>query len=805
MDIQNPYGHFSDDGREFVITDPRTPAPWINYSWNDGYAALVSHTGGGFSFYVDPRDNRILRQRYNGLPWDRPGRYLYVRDRASGAVHSLTWCPTETLDYDFYECRHGQGYTTITTERGGIRGAVTYFVPRTDPAELWQIELTNTGAETRELDLFSYAELILGNALNDLINQPNDKHFSDVQFDAELQALMATRHYWVTNRGVSVAQPNQAWPYVLAVGFVGAEVASFDGGREAFIGRWRSESNPIGIEKGKLSGSEITHGDPCAALHTAVTLAPGETKKLTVILAMVPKETAQESARELLATYRADGAVESALEEVRRYWTSHLDTLQVETPDEILNVMLNVWLRYQTAVTFDMARNAGYYHGGLLFGTGIRDQMQDLWGDALLAEPNRVRERIIEVLGYQFADGSTLHNFFRIVKAGEKTGHSDTPLWVPFGIMCYLRETGDLAFLDQTVKFYDGGEGTVREHLARAFDYVLSELTERGLPKFGPGDWNDTLDYVGRGGKGETMWGAGFLAAQLRDAVELFRFIGDQSRADGYQSAYDRLAATVNELCWDGDWYVRGFKDSGDVIGSAQNTEGRIFINAQSWMVISGIAPEARGTRALESVAEHLDTDKGPQLLGPAYRTVDPTIGLATRCVPGKKENGAIFNHAAAWLVLAEWVAGNGDRAWSLQRRMLPPVVGQDADRYLTEPYVTSEYVTSPEHPTFGEASHSWLTGSGVWTYRNCLDWLLGMRPTYDGLLLDPCLPSDWPGFKATRRFRGGTYQIEVTNPNSTSGRGLVSLTLDGVAHDPSQPMPVPPPGTTIAVRAVMR
>ncbi len=785
------YGHFSDDHREFIITNPRTPAPWVNYMWNHkGYSGLVSHCGGGYSFFISSRDNRLTRFRYNALPWDQPGRYVYVRDKATGKFWSLSWGPTLNAPYDFYECRHGQGYTTIETEAYGIRGAITYFVPRDDNAEVWLVSLENTSGTEKLLDIFSYVELLMGNGLNDLINQGNDKHFSDVSFNEETQAVFATRRYWMNNRGVSVNQPNQSWHYFLIFGS-SLPVKNFDGAKDAFIGRWRSDAHPEAVVRGQCFRSEITAGDPCAALQSELFLAAGERKEFAVTMGVVEKPGLNSNerltkkmkqsftdARQLLEKFRSIATCKHELRQVNDYWTNHLSSFHVETPDKNFDAMINVWNRYQTAVTFDMARNAGYYHGGLLFGTGIRDQMQDMWGP-LLSEPMRVKERIKEVAGYQFSDGSTLHNFFRLNHFGEKTGHSDTPLWLPLGVMMYLKETADFDFLNEAVPFYDKGKATIENHVCRALDYALSQLTKRNLPKFGPGDWNDTLDYVGRGGKGETIWGAVFLCYNLQQISELFAYIGKRSRAKKYSEWYRKISNAVNTLAWDGSWYVRGFKDGGDAIGSKKCKEGKIFLEPQPWAIISGVADKQRSEKLLNSVRHYLDTPKGVKILHPAFTKVDTAIGLATRCVPGKKENASVFNHASSWLVLAELMMGHGDRAWEVYQRMLPPVVGADSDVYTTEPYVYSEYVTSPDHETFGQASHSWLTGSAVWMYRNATDWMIGLRPTYEGLLVDPCVPGEWKSFSAARKFRGVTYRIRFENPFGEN-KGVREIWIDG-------------------------
>jgi cellobiose phosphorylase len=418
----------------------------------------------------------------------------------------------------------------------------------------------------------------------------------------------------------------------------------------------------------------------------------------------------------------------------------------------------------------------------------------------VLSQPNEVAYRICEVISHQFQDGSTLHNYFKLTGQGEKTGHSDTPLWLPLAVTTYLKETGDFDFLNRKVGFQDGGEpATVLDHITRAVDYVLTSLTLNNLPRFGPGDWNDTLDYVGRKGIGESMWVAEFLCFILREMTQLLNHGYTRMDTDGkertirgnscssvvnrFAQQYETIAEALNKRCWDGEWYIRGTRDDGGIIGSSTNEEGRIFLNAQSWAVISGIAPKDRAEMAMESSWKMLSTPRGPKMLHPAYTKVDPGVGLATRCVPGKKENGAIFNHPASWGILAQCVLGHGNRAYDWYRRCLPMVQAEEADIYKMEPYVYSEYVTSPDHPTFGQASHSWLTGSGVWMFRDGIDWILGVRPTYDGLLIDPCIPSKWDGYKITRKYRGATYEIEVRNPEHVE-HGVASIEVDGKTID---------------------
>lgn len=759
--FKNKYGYFSKDYREFIITNPRTPRPWFNYIWNDNYAGLVSHTGGGFSFLESPRDNRITRMRYNCLPWDRPGRYVIVKEKKD--YWSLSWAPTIDREYKKYECHHGQGYTKIITEYNNIIGEITYFVPRDINCEIWRVKLTNQTNKIRNLEIYSFTELLMGNALNDLINQPNDKHFTEVYFDKLHSSLIATRRYWVLNRRVSVAQPNLDWKYKVIFTQT-LPISGFDSSLDAFIGRWRSEANPEAIETGKMKNTQITAGDPIAALQSKVKIKPKGTLEFAVILAVTPKDV---NHFEYLNWHKLTKLpfIDEKFNELKKYWDNYLSSFYVKTPEEKFNLFLNVWNPYQASVTFEMARNAGYYHGGLLFGTGIRDQFQDILG-MVISRPDRVRERILNALRFQFKDGSTLHNFFKLTDWGEKTNHSDTPLWIPFGISEYLNETGDTSILDEVVKFYDEGEANVYEHLKLAIDYCISQTTPRGLPKIMNGDWNDTLDKVGPEGKGETIWGACFLAYVIRKSFDILTLKNDNQTLVRWKRIYENLVKVINEVAWDGEWYIRAFKDNGEPIGTYKAEQGKIFLNSQSWAIISGVAPKDRADKVIESVTKYLLKENGVQKVWPAYRKVEEDVGLVSRCVPGKKENGAIFNHASSWFVLASILNGNYDLAYDIYLRMNPLNSAKRIDRYEIEPYVFAEYITSPEHETEGQASHSWLTGTAVWMLRIGLDYIIGFKPKIDGMIIEPHIPSHWKEFRAERKFRGKTIRLHVVNPD---------------------------------------
>ncbi|MDR4987203.1 MAG: hypothetical protein RG741_00010 [Bacteroidales bacterium] len=782
--ISNEYGYFTEDYREFVITRPDTPRPWFNYMWNGQYVALVSHTGGGFSFLETPRDNRITRMRYNCLPWDRPGRYILLKDTETGEYWSLSWAPTTDRKYDFYEARVGQGYTLIKTEYKGIYAELCYFVPRDSNCEIWKVQLKNKSGRQRNIQVYAFQELMMGNALNDIINQPNDKHFTEITYNRDRECLEATRRYWVLNKkGASVEQPNIDWKYKVYF-TINLPVTGFDSSLDKFIGKWRSEANPQAVETGKMGNTEITAGDPVAALQSEISLKENENLDFSVFMGVAEKETTHPYDHLNISSYKDNAFVREKLDELKAYWTHYLSHVQVQTPSESFNLMLNVWNQYQSAVTFDMARNSGYYHGGLLFGTGMRDQFQDILG-TVIVEPQRVRTRILKALGFQFADGSTLHNFFPLTNYGERTHHSDTPLWIPFGVIEYLNETHDFSILDEVVPFYDEGEATVYEHMVRALDFAIGDCTGRGLPKIRKGDWNDTLDHIGPKGKGETIWGAFFLCYVLEKTFELLEHRQDHAVKDRWQKAYHHIAGMVNDIAWDGRWYVRAFRDNGKVVGSDANAQGKLFLNAQSWAVISKAAPKERAESAIRQCITHLENKTGMQLCWPAYREVEDDIGLISRCVPGKKENGAVFNHASAWFVLAAIMNDNTEEAFRVYHNMLPVNSSESVgiDRYETEPYVFSEYVTSKEHETEGQASHSWLTGSSVWMYRIGLDKILGFETSLKGFRINPNIPLAWKQVSFTRTYQGKTIKVSIQN-QSGKQKGIKKMTVNGVKTD---------------------
>ena len=768
------YGQFSADNSEFLIDRVDTPAPWINYLTNGRYTALMSANAGGYSFFLCPKDGRITRWYNNSLPADRPGRYIYLRDQDDGRYWSVSWQPCG-VDLDCYRAAHGLGYTRLECTYGDIDAVTTCFVPRDDNLEVWWTRLTNRSRRVRRLRVYPSVEWCLGHALIDLINKPNDQHFNRVDLDKRRQILAATKTYWVTASASGAVQENKAWDQ-WAFMSSSLPITGFAADREAFVGPYRDASNPIAIERGRLDNAALSAGNAVGVVEHRLRLRPGETVEFAVVVGVVPKDESPGAAGRIAKTYRDLGHVGRQFEAVRDYWRDYASAASVRTPNKALDRFLNVWNPYQAKTTFVMSRSASYYHWGLTRGMGFRDSAQDTLGP-VMAEPDLVRERLLTLAAQQFSDGRCLHLFHPISGEGEYTGHSDDPMWLVHATVMYLRETGDTGILKARASYQDGGSGTLLEHLDRGLRLTLRRVGPRGIPTFGKGDWNDTLDFVGGQGRGESIWAGMFLVVALDGMAEIRRHLGQSRQAAALDRRRARLVRDLNRRCWDGQWYIRAMTGDGRAMGSRTCKEGRIYLNPQTWSVISGVAKGKRAQTVMDSVKRHLDTAHGPKLLAPAYHEIDPNIGLITRCVWGKKENGAIFCHTVAWTVMAECLLGRGDRAMDVYLRTLPGAI--PADTYQVEPYVYAQYITSNEHEQFGRGSHAWLTGTAAWMWRVVLDHLLGVRPSLDGLVVDPCIPHRWRGYEVTRRFRGATYHIRVRNPKRVC-RGVRRVTVDG-------------------------
>ncbi|MCF7853232.1 MAG: glycosyl transferase family 36, partial [Candidatus Pacebacteria bacterium] len=581
-------------------------------------------------------------------------------------------------------------------------------------------------------------------------------------------------------------------------------VAAYAGERGVFFGPYRAEHNPVAVETGALQSAAGSSGNLVSCLRHSITLAPGESLEFHILLGVADKKEGmlESACLPLLEKYGRATAVEGALDDVKQYWREYTSAVQVDTPSDAMDTYLNAWNPYQGKITFLLSRNASYYHWGLTRGMGFRDSLQDTIS-VVLTDPDLVRERILLLARYQRSDGVCAHCFHPVSGVAEFTGHKDDPLWLITAAWYYLAETGDASILSASASFYDGKDGTLLDHLRASVRFIDNNLGPNGIPTFGRGDWNDTLDFVGgEEGGGESVWAGMAYAYNLRLLADIARIVlKDEEWANELETTYQAAAAALNAHAWDGEWYLRAVCADGRKLGSSECDEGRIYLNPQTWSVLSGVADEQRADTVMQSAADHLDTEFGPKLLAPAYHAVDDRIGLITRCVWGKKENGAIFNHTTTWAIIAECLLGHGTRATEMYERLAP--ASFDSDRYQVEPYVYAQYTTSDEHETFGQGSHAWLTGTAAWMFRAALDHILGARPTLEGLRIDPCIHPDWSGYRVIRVYRGTRYDIDVRNPGHVA-RGVSSIRVDGEEHDPSVVLPSRP-GTTVGVQVTMR
>jgi len=767
------YGDFSPDGKEYIIDNVATPSPWINYIYNGHYFATISNNGGGISYYRSPLHGRVTRYRINDVPPDRPGKYIYVKDRDSGEIWSLTWQPVGR-NLEAYRVRHGFGYTRVEARVEGIRSDLLYFVPPDDHLEIWQALLRNESGRPRRLSVYGYVEFALGHAMIDLINQCDDQHFNRVHFDPSVRSLFATKTYWVTGTRGTQHQENKEWDQ-WAFFSVNQPVTAFETLRERFIGNYRNENNPAAIGQERLSSQETDFGNAIGALQCDIELAPGQELPVVFNLGVVAKDECKQLCRVLPVRYHEPAARQRAWEKLCGKWERYFQVTRIQTPEPGADIFMNYWTPYQARVAFEVGRVASFYYWGIGRGFGFRDTAQDTIA-VTLSDPELARQRILLLSRQMFLDGHVYHHFHGDGQ-GEVTGHCDDPLWYILAISDYIKQTGDWAILDNQQPFIDAPAAPLIEHLHAVVRFVRGNLGSHGLPNFGRGDWNDTLDYIGGDDGGESVWGAMFYVAMLNHLIELLTHLGLAGPLATAVETRDLLKEAVQNHCWDGEWYIRAFGARERRIGSRTNTAGCIFLNTQSWAVIAEIDASGRLEQAMESVWNHLNTPYGPKKCAPAFREIDPTIGLVTRCVAGKKENGAIFAHPTAWVIMAECLLGHGDRAFTYYKEMLPNAI--DSDIFVAEPYVFSQYVTSDEHSAPGRASHSWQTGTAAWMYRVMMDYCLGVRATFDGLFVDPVIPSSWPGFTLERVFRSTRYVIRVTNPDGVQ-RGVRSILFDG-------------------------
>jgi len=803
------YGYFDDEGREYVITRPDTPLPWINYLGNEAYFGIISNTAGGYSFYRDARLRRITRYRYNNVPFDCGGRYVYVRDNRTGEFWSPTWQPTRH-QLDSYTCRHGLGYTIIGSVYQGVEARIRYFVPLGESLEVWHLTLTNRRQEPAELSLFSSVEFCLWDAQDDATNF--QRNFSTGQVEIEDGVIYHKTEYRERRDHFAFFACSDA-------------LAGFDTQRDAFLGPYRGWDRPAAVERGE-SFDSVAHGwSPMGSHHVAVALEPGESRQIIFLLGyhenpknqkfdppgsqIINKQTVEPIITGYLDTANADAAFDA----LREYWDGLLGAFQVDTPDVHTNRLVNVWNAYQCMVTFNLSRSASLFESGIGRGMGFRDSNQDLLGFVHMI-PERARERILDLAATQLETGGAYHQYQPLTKRGnDQVGgdFNDDPLWLILSVAAYLKESGDWGILDEPVVYENqpGSEQPLYEHLQRSLRYTLDRLGPHGLPLIGRADWNDCLNLntfseepgesfqttTTRDGKtAESVFIAGMfiLAAKELAAIAGKRGLGDA--AQRYLEAAAHMEAVVLEHGWDGGWFLRAYDDFGHKIGSHECQEGQIFIEPQGMGIMAGLGlKDGRAQQALNAVRERLATPHGILLQQPAYSRYYLHLGEISSYPPGYKENASIFCHTNPWIMIAEAMLGRGDLAHDYYTRINPSAREAISQVHRCEPYVCAQTIAGRDAPTHGEAKNSWLTGTAAWNYVAITHWILGIRPTFDGLQVAPVIPIGWPGFSATRILRGVTYHISVQR----AGPGnAVKLAVDGRALE-GDVVPFPPQGTS--------
>lgn len=809
------FGYFDDQRREYVITNPQTPWPWINYLGNEDFFSLISNTAGGYSFYKDAKFRRITRYRYNNVPMDNGGRYFYIND--GGTVWSPGWKPCKT-QLDRYECRHGMSYTTITGEKNGIEAEVLFFVPLKTWAEVQKVKLTNKSTETKRFKLFSFAEWCLWNAATDMENF--QRNFSTGEVEIEDSVIFHKTEY---------KERRNHYAYYS----VNAPIQGFDTDRESFIGLYNEFRDPQAVMAGKPVNS-VAHGwSPIASHYLEIELKPGETKELIFVLGYVEYENREDKweskgvinkskAKETIAKFDTVAKVQAAFNELKAYWDNLLSSYVLKSSEEKLDRMVNIWNQYQCMVTFNFSRSASFFESGIGRGMGFRDSNQDLVG-FVHQIPARARQRIIDIASTQFSDGGCYHQYQPLTKRGNNDiggGFNDDPMWLIFGTVAYLKETGDFSILDEAVPFDNqvGTEKSLFHHLTVSFNHVIENLGPHLLPLIGRADWNDclnlncfswdpnesfqTTENKTEGSKAESLMIAGLFIVCGQDYVTLCRQIGNNQEADRAQSYIDSMIEAVKKHGWDGDWYLRAYDYYGKKIGSNENKEGKIFIESQGWCAMAKVGlEEGMVEKSLDSVKKYLDTPNGIVLNNPAFTEYVVEYGEISSYPAGYKENAGIFCHNNPWIMIAETILGRGDYAWEYYRKICPSYTEEISELHKVEPYVYSQMIAGKDAFKPGEAKNSWLTGTAAWNYYAITQFILGIKPDYNGLEINPCIPSDWKGFEVTRKFRDATYLIDIKNTGVN--RGVKGIIVNGKALS-GNIIPLQPAGSVNKIEVVL-
>jgi len=810
------YGFFDDTNHEYVISQPDTPLPWINYLGAEKYFGIISNTGGGYSFFQDARLRRLTRYRYNNVPTDLGGRYVYLRDNQDGKYWSPTWMPTQSQLVD-YSCRHGLGYTIIGSTYNGIRADLRYFVPPGENLEIWDLVIKNLMDEDRTLSAFSSVEFCLWDANDDATNFQRNLNIGEVEVEGSV----------IYHKTEYRERRNHFAYFACSEPLVGFETQ-----REAFLGPYQGYQNPQAVESDTSSNSQTVGWSPVGVHHLRLSLAPGESKRVVFLLGYFDNPPDQKfsppagsqkinknGVKPIIEKYLKPQAVDQAFDRLYQYWQENLSVFQVETPNQHINRMVNTWNAYQCMVTFNLSRSASYFESGIGRGMGFRDSNQDLLGFVHMV-PERARQRILDLAATQIETGGAYHQYQPLTKRGNDAvggNFNDDPAWLVLGTAAYLKETADWGILEEAVPFENkpGPEASLLTHLERSVQYTLDNIGPHGLPLIGRADWNDCLNLntfseipgqsfqttTTRDGKvAESMVVAALFIMAANEMRAISKHLGMTDKVSYYQKIAEDMTEVTWKQGWDGDWFLRAYDHFGDVVGSKQCEEGKIFIEPQGLCAMAGVGlKEGLVQKALEAVESHLATEHGIVLLDPPYHAYHLHLGEISSYPPGYKENGSVFCHTNPWIMIAETILGHADRAMDYYLRINPSNRESMSEIHRCEPYVYAQTIAGKAADRFGEAKNSWLTGTAAWNFVAITQWILGIRPEFEGLRIEPVIPDDWDGFKVTRQFRGTRYNIEVLRqgPGNTITMFVDGEKLGGTIIPPSEK-------SQVSVRAII-
>lgn len=787
------FGYFHDEQKEYVITNPKTPNPWINYLGNEDFFSLISNTLGGYSFYKDAKLLRLTRYRYNDVPQDCNGRYYFINDNK--VVWNPGWQPTQT-ELDSYQCHHGLGYTKFCSSKNELRAEMTAFVPLKETCEVNYLKLTNTSDKAKEVSLTSYVEFCFWNAVDDSTNFQRNLSIGEVE-------VIGSDIYHKSE----YRERRNHYAYFS----VNVPIDGFDTSRDVFLGEYRALKEPLAIEENTSYQSVVSGGAVIGSHHIKVTLEPGEQKDFIFVLGYAENKEDEKwealnvinkkPAQKTLAKFKTAEQVEKALQDLKEYWEALLSKYTLICEDEKLSRMVNIWNQYQCMVTFNMSRSASYFESGTGRGMGFRDSCQDLLGFVHLI-PERARLRILDIAATQMEDGSAYHQYQPLTKRGNLDiggGFNDDPLWLIGAVAAYLKETGDFSILEEVVDFDNDPvkADTLLEHLKRSFNYTVSNLGPHKLPLIGRADWNDCLNLncfskepgesfqttgPSEGPVAESVFIAGMFVKYGTEYARINEILGNEKEASRARNEVEKMTEAIETAGWDGEWFIRAYDAFGEKVGSNKCSEGKIFIEPQGFCVLAGVGVEnGLARKALDSVKKHLDTKYGIVLQQPAYQTYHLNLGEISSYPPGYKENAGIFCHNNPWVSIAETIIGRGNRAFEIYKKTCPAYIEDISEIHRTEPYVYSQMIAGKDAPKHGEAKNSWLTGTAAWTFVNISQHILGVQPDYEGLRIDPCLPEGLSELQITRSYRGAEYKIHIFKKEGVE-KGVNRMIINGTS-----------------------